>query len=169
MPYITSIIKLRSSRDYHALRSSWIRNQKPSDLGNLLKKFFPKTNLPIYDLYFLFPRGSYVCIKRSTRTELLIDCFSKDVRGCMMDFSTALRRLHDTCDYVVDMVDFVNEQPSLFNAFLKALFRGGILLFMVPILVESFIPVYLKLYVYLIFAIIYTILDTLYYWRKTRE
>jgi len=167
MPYYTSVIKVSTSTNVlEAIKREWRDKEKQEIAEDFLTKFFPKTKIPHYDLYFHFPKGSLVCIKQSTTSDLLVDCFSHELRICTVDFSLVLRRLARIDHYVIDTIGLEAEQQSFINSLIEASIPGGALLFLVPPLIESFIPGSFRLAFYLGIASLYTIGYALYLWRK---
>lgn len=155
-------------RALNVIQSEWKNTLEKQKINAFLRKLFPKAKLDdfSYDICFRFQKGSYICMKRTTRKELLVDCFSYKTENCAIDFSSFLRSLNDIGKYRIDSIGFEFEPLSLKESFLKALFSGGALLFIIPILIENLVQTQFKLIWYVGAALIYIIVVTVYFRRR---
>jgi hypothetical protein len=164
MPFYTSVIKVPVRVNIlNRVKRDWKDEEEQEKAENFLNKFFTKVEFHPYDSYFRFPKGSLVCIKQSTPNELLIDCFSHKASSCAIDFSMVLRRLADISDYTIDTIGFETENPSLTASVIDAFIPGGVLLLLIPAIIENAIPISFRLASYFLTAIIYTLSATIYF------
>ena len=136
MAYFTSIIKVKTKNFLKIIDQEWTDKEPPKDAEKLLGKLFPYASIPTYDIYFRFPKGSLVWIKKSARNEFIIDCLAERRSSCLADFSVLLRRLSEISKYTIDSVDFEFTPPTKKGILLRILVPGGLFLTLIPILGE---------------------------------
>lgn len=167
MPYVTSVLQVTNVGALTSLKTNWNDDEKRVNAEKFIQKFFSKVKIPRYDAYFLFPKGSHICIRQTTNNEFLLDCYSNKLKKCTTDFSHALRRLRSISPFTIESVDFESEATTLETALYETLISGGALLFVLPLLVEKLVPVDYRLTSYIVAALLYIIGVTFYSWRKT--
>jgi len=167
MPYYNSVLRVEDSRNLiERLRAEW-QPQIDRDTATIeLGTYFPKTEIPAYDLYLRCPRGSLLCFEKTTTTDFSMDCYSNSAISCASDFSLALRRIGLVSNLVLDQVEFTQEIPSKWIALRKALIGGGILLFLIPVAGELIFETNFRIFFYIASSLTYTLIATFYYRRE---
>lgn len=167
MPYITSMLTVMNTQTALAtIKTNWNNKEERVDAEKLIKNFFPNTNIPMYDAYFLFPKHSHVCIGCSTNTELSIDCYSGNTKECSTDFAHVLRRLQTLLPLQIAYFEVVFEKLGFLDYLYDALIPGGAVLFIAPPITETFAPDNYKIGLYVVIAISFTSYATIYSWWK---
>ncbi len=79
-----------------SLQKDWTNSATEDDAEQYISKLFPNTEVSdLYNIYFHFPRGSYVGVRQDTLVRYSIDTYSDDIYCCLGDFMSVLQRIGD--------------------------------------------------------------------------
>ncbi len=113
-----------------------------------ISESFPSKDLSsMYQLYYKFPRGSTVCIKKHTKRTYSIDTYSRDLFKGFDDFISVLKRLMNMkIKYSISYYEIEYEEMSKRYLFEKALIEKRGIILILPVMLSTLIKYFIGKY-----------------------